>query len=71
MLKNATYTSPDIQNQVIDVLGDHILEKVLTKVKKAQYFSLIADEVTDSSNKEQLGLVLRYVNVKINVSVKI
>ena len=25
-------------------------------------FTLVADEVTDSSNKEQLSLVLRYVN---------
>ena len=59
--KNATYTSPDIQNQVIDIVGDHILEKILSKVKKAQFFTLIADEVTDCSNKEQLGLALRYV----------
>ena len=60
--KNATYTSPDIQNQVIDILGDHILEKILLKVKKAQLFTLIADEVTDCSNKEQLSLMLRYIN---------
>ena len=60
--QNATYTSPNIQNQVIEVLGDHILQKILTKVKQAKYFSLIADEVTDCSNKEQLGVVLRYVD---------
>ena len=28
----------------------------------AQFFTLIADEVTDCSNKEQLSLVLRYVD---------
>ena len=60
--KNATYISPDIQNQVIQVLGDHILNKILINVKEAKYFSVIADEVTDSSNKEQLAVVLRYVN---------
>ena len=60
--RNATYTSPDIQNQVIEVLGDHILQKILIKVKQAKYFSLIADEVTDCSNKEQLAVVLRYVD---------
>lgn len=60
--KNATYISPDIQNQVIQVLGDHILHKILINVKEAKYFSVIADEVTDSSNKEQLAVVLRYVN---------
>jgi hypothetical protein len=60
--RNATYISPDIQNQVIQILGDHIFNKILVNVKEAKYFSVIADEVTDSSNKEQLGVVLRYVN---------
>lgn len=59
---NATYTSPDIQNQVIHVLGDHIRDKVLLRVQRAQCFTLIADEVTDCSNKEQLSIVLRYVD---------
>ena len=47
---------------MIQVLGDHILHKILINVKKAKYFSVIADEVTDSSNKEQPAVVLRYVN---------
>ena len=53
--RNATYTSPDTQNQVIEVLRDHILQKILAKVTQAKYSSLIADEVTDCSNEEQLG----------------
>ena len=56
---NATYTSPDIQNQIIHVLGDHIQEKILLKVQRAQCFTMIADEVTDCSNKEQLCIVPR------------
>ena len=31
-------------------------------MKKATWFKVIADEVTDASNKEQLSLVLRYVD---------
>ena len=60
--RNAMYTSPGIQNQLIDILGDHVRGKILNRVKKAQFFSVIADEVTDCSNKEQLSLVVRYVN---------
>ena len=60
--KNATYTSANIQNQVIQVLGDHIRDKILHRVRKARCFTLIADEVTDRSNKEQLCIVLRYVD---------
>ena len=58
---NATYISPDIQNQVIQVLGDYILHQILIN-KETKYFSVIAGEVTDSSNKEQLAVVLCYVN---------
>ena len=60
--RNATYTSPDVQNQVIDILGDHIRGKILSKVREARFFTLVADEVTDSSNMEQLSIVLRYVD---------
>ena len=52
--RNAMYTSPDIQNQIIDVLSDHICQKILLKVRRAQIFSMIADEATDCANKEQL-----------------
>ena len=60
--KNAIYTSPDIQNQIIEILGHNVRHKILSKVHKAQFFTIIADEVTDCSNKEQLGIVLRYVD---------
>jgi len=45
---NAIYTSPDIQNQLIAMLWDHIQD---TKVRSS--YSLIADEVTHSSKKKK------------------
>ena len=60
--RNATYTSPDVQNQIIDILGDYVRHKILSKVQNAQFFTIIADEVTDCSNKEQLSLVLQFVD---------
>jgi len=59
---NATYTSPIIQNELICVIGDHIRDKIISEVKKCPQFSVIADEVTDTANKEQLSFVLRYVS---------
>ena len=64
--RNATYTSPDVQNQIIDILGDYVRRKILSQLQKAQFFTLIADDVTDCSNKEQLSLVLRYVDRESN-----
>ena len=61
--KNATYTSCVIQNQVIDVVADQVRQKIIKNVQKARWFSVIADEVTDVSNKEQLSLVVRYVDL--------
>ena len=60
--RNATYTSPDIQNQLINILGDQICGMILRKVCNSPGFALIADEVTDCSNKEYLCIVLWYVD---------
>ena len=61
--RNATYmyTSPDIQNQLISILGDHICGTILGKVGSSLSYTVTADEVTDCSNKEQLSIVLRYI----------
>ncbi|XP_065891618.1 52 kDa repressor of the inhibitor of the protein kinase-like [Dysidea avara] len=54
---NAIYTSKTIQNELIGICGDIIIHnKMLDKVHKAGYFSIIADEATDISNDEQLSI---------------
>ena len=60
--RNATYTSGNIQNQIIDVLADQVREKIVRKVKAARWYMIVSDEVTDVSSKEQLTIVLRYVD---------
>ena len=51
-----------IQNQLVDVAADQIRQKILDRMKRAVWYTVIADEVTDISNKEQLSVVLRYVD---------
>jgi len=58
--RNALYTSKTIQNEMIDVIGAQIRNSILTEVRKAKYFSVIADEVTDVANREQLSISVRY-----------
>ena len=60
--RNATYTSNTIQKQIISILADQVLQSIISRVKAAKWFSVIADEVTDVSNKEQLSIALRYVD---------
>ena len=52
---NAKYTSPTIQNEVADTLGTQIKSKILDRVRRAQFFSLSADEVIDCSNMKHMA----------------
>ncbi len=59
--KNARYTSKTIQNELISVVGKHIQSKILLEIEKAKYYSVLADELADVANKEQLSISFRYV----------
>ena len=58
--RNATYTSKEVQNEMIIISGDIIRNKIL-KIQDARLFSVIADEATDSANEEQLSISIRFV----------
>ncbi|XP_013192236.2 52 kDa repressor of the inhibitor of the protein kinase-like [Amyelois transitella] len=62
--KNALYTSPQIQNEIIDICGEIIQHKIINEVKEAIFFSILADETTDIARMEQVSLCLRYVDSK-------
>ena len=58
--RNALYNSKTIQNEMISVLGSAIQDKLIRDVKSAKFFSIVADEVTDCANLEQVSLVIRF-----------
>ena len=63
--KNAKYTSKTIQNEMIEIVADHIKNEITKSLRgSGNYFSIIADEVTDHySNQEILCLCLRFFDV--------
>ena len=61
LVDNAKYTSPAIQNQIIQLVGSAILDEIVRRVKEAKLYSIIADETPDNSKTEQLSLLVRYV----------
>uniref|UniRef100_A0A915IVZ4 DUF4371 domain-containing protein n=1 Tax=Romanomermis culicivorax TaxID=13658 RepID=A0A915IVZ4_ROMCU len=63
--KNAMYFSPLIQNSLIDCCGDLIVSNILEDVKKAKFYTILADETTDSATVEQMSLCIRYTDDKI------
>ena len=50
--RNARYTSKTIQNELISVVDQSIQNTIVNEVKEAKFYSVIADEVTDATNKE-------------------
>lgn len=57
---NATYISPEIQNELLDVAGEVVVGMVLQKLRRAPFYAVMADEVQDCSDAEQLAVCLRF-----------
>ena len=57
--RKINYTTPRIQNELLDVVAEHMQRRHTKKIQKVKFYSILADEGTDSSNKEQLALVLQ------------
>lgn len=45
----------------MEIIDNSIRNDIVDEVKRAKFYSVIADEVTDSANKEELSLALRYI----------
>ncbi|CAH1983061.1 unnamed protein product [Acanthoscelides obtectus] len=59
--RNATYISPEIQNEIIVICLKLIQKKVVQSVNSAECFSILGDETLDVSGKEQFSLCIRYI----------
>ena len=58
---NAKYTSPEIQNEIIQLIAKSIRNEINAEIADGEYFSLLVDETKDLSKREQIFVVLRYV----------
>ncbi|KAK3094432.1 hypothetical protein FSP39_001685 [Pinctada imbricata] len=69
--RNAKYTSKTVQNEMIQLMGDFIRDEGTKDLRDGDaLFSLIADEVTDISNKEILSLCVRFVSSSHNIQIQ-
>ena len=55
------YTSPDIQNEMVEMMASATLEEIRKGFTSANFFAIIADECRDISLKEQVTVCLRSV----------
>lgn len=63
--KNALYTSPDVQNEIIAIMSNAVAEEVVNKIGHAP-ICLKADETTDRTGDCILSIVIRYVDNDLN-----
>uniref|UniRef100_H3B6V4 TTF-type domain-containing protein n=1 Tax=Latimeria chalumnae TaxID=7897 RepID=H3B6V4_LATCH len=59
---NAKYVHHDIQNEVVDIMANMIRKQISEEVKAAEHFALQVDECKGISKKEQISIVVRYLN---------
>ena len=58
--KRTKYCSPEIQNELIDIMAQEVLRDLLAEIRESGFFSFMCDETTDSSNLEQCVCCIRW-----------
>ena len=55
-------THHDYQNELLQTMASQVLQRKLIEVQNSNFFSIRCDKYTDTSNKEQLSLCVRWVD---------
>ena len=61
------WMSHDIQNEMLSILANDVLDRILKEVRTAQWYSIMVDETTDCSRKEQMVLCFRICDEELKV----
>ncbi|XP_014283068.1 zinc finger MYM-type protein 1, partial [Halyomorpha halys] len=60
--KRDNYTSPQIQNELIEIMAHEVQKVLIQRIKSSPWYSLIVDGTTDVSSDEQLAMCARYTD---------
>jgi hypothetical protein len=61
--RNATYTSHDIQNDIIDIMAGAVKDDIVKEIGSAMY-SIKVDGTRDPTGRENVSIVVRYVTAE-------
>lgn len=61
MPANALYTSPKIQNEVINIIADELRKLIVADLNSATYLTLLSDGTKDRNGDEIISIAFRYV----------
>ena len=59
--KHSQWTSPMIQNELLQIIADLIRERITNDVRSSRWYGIILDETSDISRTEQLSLCLSFM----------
>jgi len=65
--RTKTYTSGQIQNEILETVSYSILRNIAAKIHSAEFYSVIVDETSDCSNKEQVSISVRIATNDLEV----
>ena len=65
--KSDKYISPQIQSELLTVMASTVLHDISDAIRKDQFYCIMADEVTDAANKEQVFVCFRRIDSKFEV----
>jgi hypothetical protein len=60
-LKNVKYTSPKIQKKILHIIAKKVRDVIHKDIGDAK-FCIFVDEARDESKREQMVIILRFVN---------
>lgn len=60
LAKRDSYTSPQIQNELIEIMAHEVQKVLVQKVKSSPWYSVIVDGTTDVSSDEQISMCARF-----------
>ncbi|CAF1459198.1 unnamed protein product, partial [Rotaria sordida] len=62
-----TYTSARSQDEFLEQIGIFVISSIVQQVQNAPFYSIMIDSTPDCSHREIYSLILRYVDVGLNV----
>jgi hypothetical protein len=62
MRKERSYSSPEIQNEILLLMAHHLLRDLLSRVRRCLPFAIMVDGTQDCRSLEQESICVRYVD---------
>jgi hypothetical protein len=59
-----SYFSPDVQNDLINLLGVSVHQTINSSIHKAKYYSIIFDTTPDNAHIEQMSQIVRFFEIQ-------